>query len=263
MKKTGDTLKKIRINLDLSVEDVSKEIKIKISTLKDIEGGTFPSTDPGKYAALKRFVVSYAKFLNTNPDRLLEVLNKEYQESLPSPTEAPEATSDSLETQRAPKSPFITEGSFKNKYVLNALVIAFFVLGLFALFLVSSIIQKYELERSSQSYSHIVPLNHIDLTALEETRFSLVVDEGEMQHVEISPSIKSYTFRKNVKLTFENAGAIKISLNGLDLGMAGPYGKKQSREFPMKNTKPTKSSKKNTKPTKSSKKNTKPTKSSK
>ena len=75
MKETGDLLRKIREEKGISIEDVVLATKIKKSTIKAIEEGDLKDL-PSK-TFIRGFVQSYAKYLQTDLERVLEVFHAE------------------------------------------------------------------------------------------------------------------------------------------------------------------------------------------
>jgi cytoskeletal protein RodZ len=64
MEKAGVRLKKIRLDKGISLEEVAKQTKITISTLRSIEDDGFVNIDP---VYVKGFVKMYCEFLGVNP----------------------------------------------------------------------------------------------------------------------------------------------------------------------------------------------------
>ena len=71
----GEHLKKKREKLDLSVEDISEKLKIKVSYLKDLENGSYDKLPPDVY--VKGFIRNYAALIGLDAEKIINVYKKE------------------------------------------------------------------------------------------------------------------------------------------------------------------------------------------
>lgn len=222
----GKILKDIRIYKGLTLEDVSKKLYLKVSILKSLEEGTYDMSSPAKLAALKRFIISYAKFLKTNPHRILQIIEDERAKKENLAKKISKSISEQKES---------TEKQHLNPYLLKTLVLAFLAFGLAVLFLISITIKEYQRERAPSSYSGLSPLNHARLDLKENTSFKVKID-NEPEFLEVygkAHTTFSYTFKSHIDLELTNAGVVSVFFNQLSLGTLGVYGKPYFLRLPL------------------------------
>lgn len=78
MIKAGEKLKEKRLEKGLSLEDVSKNTKIKAEFLECIENGEYSKLPSVSYA--QGFVRNYAKFLRLNEKEIMAIFRREFDE---------------------------------------------------------------------------------------------------------------------------------------------------------------------------------------
>lgn len=78
MLKAGIRLKEVRLEKELSLEDVSENTKIKTIFLEYIEKGEYDKLPSVSYA--QGFVRNYAKFLNLSEKEILAIFRREFDE---------------------------------------------------------------------------------------------------------------------------------------------------------------------------------------
>jgi cytoskeletal protein RodZ len=79
MKTTGQVLKEARLSLKLELDEVSKNTKIRINFLHQLEADDF-SRLPNATVA-KGFIRNYAQFLNLNPEQTLAIFRRDFIEN--------------------------------------------------------------------------------------------------------------------------------------------------------------------------------------
>ncbi|MBN1949317.1 MAG: helix-turn-helix domain-containing protein [Candidatus Cloacimonetes bacterium] len=72
-KKIGEYLRDIRVEQDLTLEDISEATKIKVRILKDIEANNFDNFGGRGYA--KALILSYARYLQADIETVLSMLD--------------------------------------------------------------------------------------------------------------------------------------------------------------------------------------------
>ncbi len=75
---SGQTLKEIRENLNISLEWIYEETRIRIPTLENIETENFPDLPPEVY--VKGFVKSFARCLSLDPIATVRIYMEKYHE---------------------------------------------------------------------------------------------------------------------------------------------------------------------------------------
>ena len=78
MKKAGERLAEARMEKGLSLEDVSKSTKIKVSFLEYIEKSQYQELPSVSYA--QGFVKNYAKYLGLNEKEIMALFRREFDE---------------------------------------------------------------------------------------------------------------------------------------------------------------------------------------
>ncbi len=218
---SGASLKSLRTQKHISLEQVSNTLKIRIEILKSLEEGTFEVDSPSKVASFRRFITSYAKFLNF-PDisRISEMLDEDLKSvSQALPLEAPEPA---------------REG---NSIPIKTLFFVFLALCLGALLLLNSTVNRYNEERASVDYSYLTEINHVSVKIKEDTTFKVKIDQGEVLNIVAQAhQILSYTFVNNIEVVFSNAGVVSVDYNDFSLGTLAAYGERYRLALPMQKT---------------------------
>lgn len=126
----GDLLMKCRKKAGLELTEVAKQTFIKLKYLKAIENDDFLSLPNASYA--KAYVNNYAKLLNVDPQPLLAILRRDYQES--------------AKGRLLPRE-FLKESYKKSRFFSPIRLTISFIAVIFLSFLLYTIWQWYALSR--------------------------------------------------------------------------------------------------------------------
>ncbi len=124
----GDYLRKVRLENKVELEEISKDTRISLTVLKDLEDSKL-SNLPGQ-TYVRGFVTNYLKYLKIEPDEALEILDRAYDRTSP----AIEVFEEETQIRSTPKLSFDID-SILNKRVIIGLVIAILVLGFYSIFI--------------------------------------------------------------------------------------------------------------------------------
>jgi len=74
MKEIGEKLKEARENMEISINEVSDDLKVPVTQLENLESGNMESFKDVFY--LKYFIRDYAKYLGLNKEDLVDEFNE-------------------------------------------------------------------------------------------------------------------------------------------------------------------------------------------
>ena len=74
MKEIGEKLKEARENMNISIDEVSTDLNVKVKQIEDIESGNMEAFKDVFY--LKYFIRDYAKYLGLNKEDLVDEFNE-------------------------------------------------------------------------------------------------------------------------------------------------------------------------------------------
>ena len=135
MKEIGELLKETRIQNGVSIEEVSSDLKYKVSQLELLENGDFKSFKD--IYVLKCMITDYAKYLGLNSEEIIDEFNEYVFESTSKiPIDDIERASKKKEDAKI-MSPYTKEEKEKSKLplilgiILGILVLAFVVVTIY------------------------------------------------------------------------------------------------------------------------------------
>ena len=234
MESSAATLKKIRQELGISLEEAQKKTKIPLNILKAIEGDSLTDLNP---VYLKSFLKIYCKFLKVDPKECIP----DYKET-PSPPANITVTKNPKTTLR--KSDFFKTAVIKyKKPLVFILIIIVVVLGLYNLgkFVSSrrrpNLIKARTLpvpeRKQAKKGNKVSALNRkytasgiklgirsrencwVDLKVDGRVVFRRVLEKGRFE---------TWQAKDKIELSLGNAGAVELEVNGqrfLNLGRRG------------------------------------------
>ncbi|MCH2533201.1 MAG: helix-turn-helix domain-containing protein [Bdellovibrionales bacterium] len=159
MKKTGEELKKARIEQNLSLNEVSMATKINARVLEAMEENNSKKLPAKPF--LRGFVKTYAEFLKLNPDNVLQLfeedLNPQPKPAAPKEEETKKNASETpVKKPKPPKKkkigtpkptnlklPFLKEATITKQIFL----VVFVVFLIFMIIFVKGLVEKYQSEK--------------------------------------------------------------------------------------------------------------------
>ena len=135
MKEIGELLKETRIQNGVSIEEVSSDLKYKVSQLELLEEGDFKSFKD--IYLLKCMITDYAKYLGLNSDEIIDEFNEYVFESTSKiPIDDIEKASKKKQDAKI-MSPYTKQEKEKSKLplvlgiILSILVVAFIIVTIY------------------------------------------------------------------------------------------------------------------------------------
>ena len=123
MKDIGERFKQTREGMDISLEEVSEDLKIDIETIQNIEEGNMDAFKD--ITSLKTMIREYSKYLGLDKDEMIDEFN-EYLFDYTSRISLEEIMSakknDQIQEEKKIQSPYTIE--HKNRTFLSNLIIA-------------------------------------------------------------------------------------------------------------------------------------------
>ncbi|WP_196594153.1 helix-turn-helix domain-containing protein [Pectinatus sottacetonis] len=257
----GDIFREEREKKHLSLKDVETETNIRTLYLEAIEKEDYTVIRGEVY--LKGFIKTYAKFLGLDPE---EILNKYYEEKGISPQHSQENVSIPQETAAdignadynnpSPQSEVKKDNTFeqrieikkrKNKNLGNIIftsIIFVVVVGCLAYFIVPMLTTHKTATapvKQVQQTDNTVPAApvpakvdgvHISAVFNNSCWVQVKADDKTIfeKTVHTGDSFK-WDGQKKIEMILGNAGAVKISLNGKDVGKPGNNGAVVKKRF--------------------------------
>jgi len=232
----GEILKKRREELGLDIKDVSSLLRIKAEYLSSIEEDQFEKLPVAVYTI--GYIRCYAAHLHIDPEPILSVYSEHLSYPQP-PAVLPVSTSKK-------KVPFY-------QYLI---LLAFVLLVALTIFIatrqdysdgpvkaLSVPAQPMEVEKPQQAPTvqetqPPVPTpaaqgHRIEIAAHEHTWMLITFSGGVSEEVLLNPGmVKTWTFPDTAVLRIGNAGGVKLSLDGRDIGTPGSKGQVMTIAFP-------------------------------
>lgn len=179
MERISDLLKKKRIDKDLTLEDITRETKIKKKFLYAIEEGDFQSLPSENYAL--GFVKNYSKFLGIPLTKTIPLFRREYKSKY-SMSIVPEFRK--------------TESKFNKKFFLNSktsiIVLIVVIFAVYVFLQYSSLVFAPKLEITNPQDGSTVKTNVVEVSGQTDP-YAQVLVNGEDVYVSLSG-----TFRKSI-----------------------------------------------------------------
>ena len=246
MKNVSKFLSKEREKQGISLSDISKTTKISLSTLRAIEAGDRSSLPAEVY--LKGFIFSYAKCLNLDINRVLELFNKDLEEK-----ESEDSVSGVKQSDKKNKSEEVTFKDISSnilKYKLDSPIVKTFivistVVLIVAFFFVNQMIDKYtkeanvdnsiiatenfEEETSTTTITTTTTTNVVEATigkvievsALAEINVTYIVDEEEEVHISLSSGEQVSITGNNIEIYADKGNSASLVVDGEEVGLMG------------------------------------------
>lgn len=223
----AEILKKAREDRNLTLKDISKRTRISEKLLEKIEAGVYDFA-PEPY--VRAFIRSYAKAVGLNPDEIIKEYEKEFISLKPAD-----------ERKEIPKIKF-DFASFISENVLwlvGVLIIIFIALFIFiGVEEEKKPIEKKGFETAVEEISKLEPAKTIEhgvnvkvdsldlkITAIDSVWFSVIIDSLQVKEFLMPPGLSlSLKAKNSFNFTIGNAGGIKFTLNGYELGSPGGKG---------------------------------------
>ena len=166
MVRAGERLQEVRLEKDLSLEEVSENTKIKKSFLEYIEKGEYNKLPSVSYA--QGFVRNYAKFLGLSEKEILALFRREFDED-----KAYRVLPKGFES----KEQFPSAG-FKIKYTIVAVILVFSFLLLYIAFQYRYAILNPPLEVISPSQTDRIVSSRLEVSGKTDPNASVYINEA-------------------------------------------------------------------------------------
>ncbi len=237
----SEDLKKRRIELGKTIEEIAEHTKIKKCCLRAIEEGKFEELPLEVYA--KSYIKTYANYLNLDPQPILkkyEEFKKKRQQ--PEKNEVSEPKEDNISEE--PKKVRTIYTKSYPKWLTTATIILGVILMIVLLIKIEKrddkipphpvISKETELDKSKTEII-IQPAEHQEKSSVEDKKLKIeavdkvwmriTIDEKEKKEFLLNPGQTiELTASKSFKLHIGNAGGVKISFNNEELGKIGDVG---------------------------------------
>lgn len=198
----GDELKKKRLEKNVGLEEVAKNIKIKKEYLEAIETGEFKKLPRGVYG--KNFIQEYAIYLGINPKLIIDLYESEF-------TKKDKKYTNSLFVKKVSKTHhFLTiPRIIKNVIIISVVVVCVAYLGYY----INNIITPPELVLLNPQEDMTVEVHNILIKGKTSSEAEVVINE------EIVLIDNEGNFEKNINL--------KSGLNVVSVTSQKKYSKKR------------------------------------
>lgn len=206
MKETGDLLRKIREEKGISIEEVVLATKIKKSTIAAIESGDLENL-PSK-TFIRGFVQSYAKFLHTDTERVLEVFYNEMGTTIEGLKGNPNSSDLSSD-----ESAVAFANSNRHPLTKSFVIIGSLVL-IIAIYFIQSTIEKYQSEKqliepTQEEAKNIIPLNNESdpeiSTEANEPKTETATNEAVVENLPVSQEVTTVVTGPRAELPTDQA----------------------------------------------------------
>jgi cytoskeletal protein RodZ len=223
----GEKLKKRREELGIDLKQVANTLRIHYEYLKCIENNALDKLPAQVYT--RGYIKEYARFLNVDPDPLLDEHAKSQSES-------------EGESEPVPQAPLKTKFVLPRSVIFIAIAVIAIVLVAVGFFLRGSLAPP----ESTGEADHAADVKASPLPAApagsvkentqapyvlkviaEETSWLRVESgEGRSEEVLMQPGeTKEWTSQNGFDIKLGNAGGVKLIFNGKDLGTLGEKGR--------------------------------------
>ncbi len=226
-----EELKKKRVELGKSIDEISAQTRIKKSYLQAIEEGRFDDLPLEVYT--RSYIKIYAEAVGIDP----EVILKDYEEHLRAKKQTPQRIEPVTVEQTSERKRL---SFLKNLPSWSPLAGIIFVVTILIIFLFS--IRKEEKipppptqpavletapieEKTEQKLENPLQEQKLQIEATDKVWMRIIIDDKEKREFLLDPGQKIEVIAtKSFKLHIGNAGGVKISFNSKELGKLGETG---------------------------------------
>jgi cytoskeletal protein RodZ len=236
----GELLKKRREDLGLSVQEAAETLKIRADYLSGIESDSFDKLPVPVYTV--GYIRAYAKYLNIDSEPIVLY----YSEHLAQPKTAA-IMPVGFSRRRSPLLYSII-GAISVLLVLCVLFVVYYSSGKGAGSKTAVSPAKAPAEQQAQTRGvlHQAPSraapqkeapparkHDLDISAEEATWLSIKFNDGKREEVLLRPGdSRSWKFSKTAILRIGNAGGVRITFDGADMGTPGSTGEVVTMTLP-------------------------------
>ena len=227
-KEIGEILKAERARKGLSLEEVQSKIKIHKRFIKALESNDFSSI-PTKVAA-KGFLKTYAMFLGVPAEPLLQELREKLGVDAP---EKSRVSHQPLENGKQP--PFISNVDPKHIYFAAAGLVIVLLL-IFSSFAGLRIIKHMNRVKkppvAAAPVEPVVKLLTLEAQFIDKSWVLVTLDRGAPTEEYFGEGARRvWTVTDRIKIKVGNAGGVRLTVNGEDMGLMGGVGAVVEKEF--------------------------------
>jgi cytoskeletal protein RodZ len=222
----GEKLKKRREELGIDLKEVANTLRIHYEYLKWIENNDLEKLPAEVYT--RGYIREYARFLNVDPDPLLD----EHAKSKAEPEE---------EIPAVPPAPIKRNFDIPRSAIIAGVIVIAIILVAIGFFLggsVSSPGPANEPDSAAAVKTNPLPAAAVSVKENAQARYVLKViadetswlrvqtGEGKSEEVLMQPGeTKEWTSQNGFDIKLGNAGGVKLIFNGKDLGILGEKGR--------------------------------------
>ncbi|MBC7335183.1 MAG: helix-turn-helix domain-containing protein [Clostridia bacterium] len=243
MREIGELLRRTREQKGISLEEAEKATKIRRRYLEAMEKGNFACPPERVYA--RGFLRSYARFLGLDASLLLEQFK-----------DGPEARKGETPANSSrPVAPAKTKAVSARRWRLRRLLAALVVVALLGVIVPVWLVPVWSPPAGSggvvdapattgqgppQAPGPAAPAAttprqglSLEILAAQGPCWLAVTADGQAVYEALLPQGKevSFTARESIRVKFGDAGAVRVKLNGQDLGPVGNRGEVLRKEF--------------------------------
>jgi len=230
----GELFTKAREEAGLSLDEVARELKIRTGFLSALENGSFEKLPPDVYA--RGYIKEYAQYLGIPPEPLLEEYAKRRILLCTSGRQERASVGKKISLRRMSLIVSLVFAVFTFLYLFSLghripdktpNISKIYTLPPAQEELRGSISDNHVTATTLPALSEVLPReNRLTLTALE-TSWIRIEREGKKDEEVLLKANESreWTSRNEFSLKIGNAGGVKITLNGSDLGVPGEKGR--------------------------------------
>jgi cytoskeleton protein RodZ len=245
----GEELKKLRIQKEITLVDISAETRINLKFLEAIENGKYKIL-PQTY--VRAFLREYALMIGIDPFDIMEQYDSAKLESLSGKTDASDSRQNPVVDKAEPKNletKILNLTSFQRNAIFGILIIA--IVSIVAILAYSN---KDALENkpvTEVSFDHVIRENEaasfpipdtvidseppvpivqsdslrLEITTHDSVWISLLIDGKKGSEYLFGPNKKrTWAAKEKFSVTMGNAGGAAFHLNGKDIGFLGKRG---------------------------------------
>jgi hypothetical protein len=216
----GPALRKARLLRGKSIEEASRETRIRAEYLHALERESFEALLGDVY--VRGFLRSYSTYLGLDPDKVLSVYNRHFGQpgtTLPAPPPGPARVSRST----TPHLPEHHRHHPSWRFLIGVALLLFAIFGAVGLLSRSrSVPPAQNLGASQPSIPALPPPVTVTLRAIQEVHLTVRLNGGSAtNYVLRANESRSFQAEARIEVLLSQGGVTAITVNGHALGMPG------------------------------------------
>jgi len=224
----GTALRKAREHRSKTIEEASRDTKIRAEYLRALERESFEALLGDVY--VRGFLRSYSRYLGLDPDKVVSAYTSSVGE--PEPSELP---IEALRPDRASNDRLFRTGDRRSSWILagGIALTLLIIAGAFGLLSRSrSTPQSAALPSTAPSVAPVEQKISVALIAKHQVNAVITIDGVEAFAGELSArEARSFQGAQELSVSFSRGGVVSLTVNGKDLGTPGNVNEPYSQTF--------------------------------